>query len=100
MDTADISSKSDFQSVISRHSSAFHTPVHDEFVVLQVERDAYYRLDSTGKKIWELLETPKTIENLCDELMSKYRVERGTVETEVLAFLSDLEAQELIVINR
>jgi len=88
------------QSVIGHHAAAFHTPVHDELVLAQGERDTYFRLDATGKKIWELLETPKTIRALCDELLTEYHVERTVIEIEVLAFLADLERQELIQITR
>jgi len=88
------------QSVIRRHPAAFHSPVHDELVVTQGERDTYFRLCGTGKKIWDLLETPKAVEELCNELLGEYIVERCAAEIEVLAFLADLERQELIQVSQ
>ena len=85
---------------LRHHAAAFHTQIHDELVVTQSERGVYFRLVATGKKIWELLETPKTVEELCNELVSEYRVKRSAIEVEVLAFLADLERQELIQVER
>ena len=85
---------------LHHHAAAFHTPIHDELVVTQSEKGTYFRLDATGKKIWELLETPKTVEELCNELVGEYRVERSAIEIEVLAFLAALERQELIQVER
>jgi len=90
----------DFRRLIRHHPAAFHSPVHDELVVTQGERGTYFRLDATGKKIWELIQTPKTVEDLCNELASEYRIERSVLEIEVLAFLADLERQDLIQVVR
>jgi hypothetical protein len=87
------------QSVIRRHPASFHSPVHHELIVTQGERDTYFRLDATGKRIWELLSTPKTVEDLCTELLSEYHAERGAIEIEVLTFLADMERQDLIEIT-
>jgi len=88
------------QSVVRRHAAAFHAPVHDELVVTQGEKDSYFRLDATGKRIWELLESPTTVGELCDVLAREYNVERSTLNKEVMAFLAHLEQQELVEIEQ
>ncbi|MGO8833961.1 MAG: PqqD family protein, partial [Roseiarcus sp.] len=45
---------------------------------------------TTASRIWELLETPKTVAQLCAQLCEEFEVDEPTCEAEVLKFTGDL----------
>jgi len=62
----------------------------EEAVMMSVEVGRYYGLNAVGSRIWELLETPKTVTELCALLSEEFEVEAQTCEAEVLKFVQDL----------
>ena len=77
-----------------------NAPVHHELIVTQSETDAYFGLDGTGKRIWELLDSPTTIGSLCDRLSAEFDVEPNQIEPDVIAFLTELKRQDLIQVGQ
>jgi hypothetical protein len=76
---------------LSRHDDTLYAPVGgEEAVMLSVEAGRYYGLNAVAKRIWELLETPKTIVQLCTQLSEEFEVDARTCEAEVLKFAQDL----------
>jgi len=76
---------------LSRKGDILHAPVGiEESVMLSPETGRYYGLNSVGSRIWELLETPKTVAQLCGELCEEFEVDSQTCEGEVLKFVQDL----------
>lgn len=67
-----------------------------ETVVMNLARAAYYGLDATAQRIWNLIAQPCRVADLCDILVSEYMVERKTCEQEVCTFLSELNKEGLI----
>jgi len=67
-----------------------------ETVVMSLARAAYYGLDATSQRIWNLIAQPCRVADLCDILVSEYAVERETCEQEVCAFLSELNKEGLV----
>src|SRR5262245_36284836 len=68
----------------------------EDIVMANIESGRYYGLASTGKHIWELLEQPRTVADLCTRLLAEFDVVRATCEQETLAFLNELLDEGLI----
>lgn len=69
-----------------------------ETVMMNLERAAYYGLDSTAQRIWNLIASPCRVADLCDQLIAEYAVERASCEQQVCTFLSELNQEGLIQI--
>jgi hypothetical protein len=54
-------------------------------------------LEGTSAAIWRLLETPRTIAEMVDELTAVYDAPRGDIEVGVEAFVADLVTRGLAV---
>ncbi|EIT86522.1 hypothetical protein A374_03089 [Fictibacillus macauensis ZFHKF-1] len=67
-----------------------------EKVLLSIEKGKYYNLGETGGLLWELMSEPKSIEQIITEVMEEYAVERSVCEQEVLAFITNLQNENLI----
>lgn len=74
--------------------------VEDETVLMSIESGCYAGLDDIGSEIWQCLEKPITVAELCDGLASKYEASRSVIEADVLAFLHSLWQKQMIEIVR
>lgn len=62
----------------------------EEAVMMSVTAGRYYGLNAVAARIWELLERPMTIAELCARLCEEFEVDAQTCEAEVLKFVNDL----------
>jgi Coenzyme PQQ synthesis protein D (PqqD) len=77
---------------LSRNDDILHAPVggSEEMVMMSVTAGRYYGLNEVASRIWELLETPKTIAQVCAQICEEFEVDVQTCEAEVLKFVRDL----------
>jgi hypothetical protein len=63
---------------------------------MSIDAGAYFGVADVGKRIWELVEEPTTVADLCARLTQQYNVGADVCEAETLAFLDDLERRGII----
>jgi len=83
--------------VFSRNASPLTAEVDGELVMLDPSTSRYFGLDGVGLRIWELCADPQTIDSLVAVLTGEYDVDAATCESEVRAFVADLESSGLVV---
>jgi Coenzyme PQQ synthesis protein D (PqqD) len=71
-----------------------------ETVMLDVAGSSYYGLKDVGKVIWDSLESPISVDALCERLLTQFSVEPETCRRETAAFLEALHERGLIVVTR
>lgn len=70
----------------------------DDFqVMMHLERGKYFGLNPVGKRIWELIEVPKNVDELTQLLMEEYQVSESQCRQEVEEFLGKAFQREIIV---
>ena len=67
-----------------------------EKVMLSVHNGKYYNLGEVGGFIWELMNEPKSINELVERLTEEYDVSPEECESQVRSFLDMLKKEELI----
>ncbi|MFZ6027636.1 MAG: PqqD family protein [Chloroflexota bacterium] len=82
--------------VVARTDNLLTTPADDDLVILSLESDHYVGLDPVGKRIWELLETPRTVDDLCAQLGREFCGQTERIRDDVLKFLDALAREGLI----
>jgi hypothetical protein len=50
----------------------------------------YYGLNAVGRRIWELLEKPMTVAEICARLCEEFEVDAQSCEAAVLKFANDM----------
>ena len=71
--------------------------VADEVVLLSMRSGQYYGLNEVGASIWRLIQRPRTLAEVRDDLLSEYaEVSTETCTIEVLAFAANMLALGLI----
>ena len=76
---------------------AVESAVGDETVILHLVNGTYYGLDAVGTRIWELIKQGVPIVDICRTLADDYAVGLATIEDDARRFLTDLEAQGIVV---
>lgn len=67
-----------------------------ELLMMSMENNAYYGLNSVGRDIWELLDSTQTLDSLCESLMKKYSVSLKLCHDNVTALIVHLEEKGLV----
>lgn len=62
-----------------------------EVVMMSVKNDNYIGLNKIGARIWEIIDTPQTLDDICDLLVRQFKVPAETCRAEVETFLRELE---------
>ena len=81
---------------ISKHVLA--QELHDETVLLDLDSENYFGLDSVGTRIWQLLNEGQDKTDMVDTLLGEYEVEREVLEKDISELLGRLNEAGLIKI--
>ena len=88
------------EDVLVRNDSELLTTVVDgELIGMSVERGACYGLNAVGTRIWELLEQPRSIDNLCAALTEEFDVDTSDCLRDVLDLAEDLRTEGLVRVS-
>jgi hypothetical protein len=83
----------------SRGLNMIAAEVGDEAVLLDIDSGYFFQLNKSATRIWNLLETPTTVSDLCARLQTSFTVDAQTCRTDVLEFVSELHDKGLIDIG-
>jgi hypothetical protein len=67
-----------------------------DIVLFHEASSSYYTLNNVGTRVWELLNSPKTIDEILEALIAQYEIDEETSRREVLPFLQNLIARKLV----
>lgn len=81
---------------VVRTEGMMTAPVDNEIVILNMKGNNYISLDAIGRRIWELLETPVAVADLCQQLMTEFEATEEQIAADVLPFLTELEREGLV----
>ncbi len=70
-----------------------------EVAILDLKGGVYYGLDTVGARIWNLIQEPKTVDEIRDALLQEYDVEPERLERDVLALLQSLADEGLVEVE-
>ncbi|MGJ5673904.1 MAG: PqqD family peptide modification chaperone [Nostochopsis sp.] len=70
-----------------------------EAVILNLKSGMYHGLNEVGARIWNLIQTPKTVKDIKGVILVEYEVEAEQCDRDLLALLEEFLAAELINIQ-
>ncbi len=70
-----------------------------EAVILDLNQSMYFGLDPVGTFIWQMLQEPVGVAEVCSAVVERYAVEAERCERDVLGFLSELASEGLITVR-
>lgn len=89
----------DLSSIVVQSEHLLTSELDGETVMMSLERAAYYGLDATAQRIWNLIAQPCRVSDICAQLVAEYAVEPEVCQREVIAFLAELNKEGLVRIQ-
>jgi hypothetical protein len=86
-------------SVVRASSNQVSSTVEGEAVILEVDDGAYYGLDPVGTMIWQLIQEPIRVGDVCDAIVEEYDVTPERCEADVLELLGALDEVGLLEVG-
>ena len=86
-------------SIISRNTDIDDTDLDGEKVMMNLDKGQYFMMNEVGSRIWDIVDEPKSVEEIVKSLLNEYEVEREQCENTVVEFLSELAKSDLIKVK-
>jgi len=86
-------------SIVVRRAGWLTAQIGDDLMMMNAESDFYLNLSGSGGRIWELLEQPRTVADLCEALAREYEIDPEAARPEVTAFLDELLLRKAIDVD-
>ncbi|MDD5711442.1 MAG: lasso peptide biosynthesis PqqD family chaperone [Smithellaceae bacterium] len=84
--------------LVVRAEGIVATAMDGQWVMMSVENGRYYSLDPVGSRIWDLIKSPLTVNELVATLLTEYEVEEEQCRTNVTIFLNEMIKKGLVAI--
>ncbi|GAB3673281.1 PqqD family protein [Halopiger thermotolerans] len=81
---------------VSRTENCLATTIDGETVILHRDAEKYYGLNEVGTVVWESLQRPRTIAELCDAVTATYDVSPDRCRTDIEDVLVEMNEQNLV----
>jgi len=70
--------------------------VDGEAVILDLNSETYFGLNPVGTRIWDLIQEPTRVSDVCQTLLEEYDVEPERCRREVLDLLNDMADEGIL----
>ena len=75
------------------------TRLGEEIVILGLRDSVYYVLSDVGARIWDLIQTPRTVDEILSALVAEYEVATADAAAGLDRLLRELETRGLVAIT-
>jgi hypothetical protein len=89
----------DPSTLVERIGGLVEAEVAGEIVGLDIERGTCFGFNATATRIWQMIDTPQTVEALCDALIAEFEVDRATCHTETALVLRMMADERLVALT-
>ena len=79
--------------IVRKQGEWLSAKVGDELVMMSAEKGNYIGLSDVGARVWELIETPRSLDDVCAQLVQEFDVTPDVCRAEVEAFVNELVKQ-------
>lgn len=91
----------DFNRVYKKSENIVFRKIADEYILVPIKNNVgdlqnIYTLNEVGARIWELIDGKKALEQILNELLNEYEVEKGVIEKDLDTYIKQLESEQAI----
>ena len=84
---------------VERRGEMIETEVDGELVALHIDNGTCYGFNSTATRVWAMIEQPRLLSELTEELVREYDVDTATCEAQLRELIDELAADGLVEIR-
>ncbi|MGB6199788.1 MAG: PqqD family protein [Candidatus Acidiferrales bacterium] len=85
------------QSVVVASKDQVSCELAGEAAVLNTKTGVYYGLDPVGARVWQLVQQPRRVSEVGEQLLTEYEVESQRCMSDVVALLEKLRSEGLVI---
>jgi hypothetical protein len=85
-------------SMVSRTEGAMTAALDAEIAILNPETENYVGLNEIGRRVWNLLENPRSVADLC-QAVAEYQGNPQVIGADLMALLNELDGEQLLVVS-
>lgn len=74
----------------SRNTKTISGKLHDELVMMDPDRGKYFALNPVATRIWDILDQPREIRQICSVLITEYEVSEDQCIREVSEYIDEM----------
>lgn len=82
--------------ILEADGDVLATEFGDEIVMLNLRDGVYYGLDDVGARVWQLLRTPISLNQIRDTLVAEYDVDPARCERDIRSLILELTDRGLV----
>lgn len=71
--------------------------IEEQIVVLNIDSGHFFSLNPVGARIWEMLATPQTEQQICSAMLARFDVENDECRAQVREFVDRMLAHGLVM---
>ena len=75
---------------VKRNDEVVEAIIDGETVMMDIESGNYYGLDLVATRIWQIIESPLAIQDICSQLLAEYDVSEKQCQQDVIDFVSEM----------
>lgn len=80
-----------------RNQQIIDGELDDNQVMMHIEKGKYFGMNPVGKRIWDLIKEPKSLQEVTGRLLSEFEITEEQCSREVRAFLKKAIKYDIIV---
>ena len=83
--------------IYQRNSETISGRLHDELVMMDIQKGKYFSLNQVATQIWDLLEKPTSLDEICNTLMAEYDIKAEQCISDVQSHLNEMQKLGLVI---
>lgn len=86
-------------SIVSQSQDQVAKKLDEATIIMSIEEGKYFNLNRVASRVWEMIEEPKTLEQIADQLLSEYEISPEDCIRDVSELISELKDLGLVVVT-
>ena len=83
-------------SIFRKSTKQVSCKIHDEVAILDLDKAVYFGLQGAAVHIWDVLETPRSVADICASVADTFDISENDCKTDVVDILANLQAEGLV----
>ncbi|HLW83186.1 MAG TPA: PqqD family protein [Candidatus Acidoferrales bacterium] len=96
---ADTNSKLCNRTVVVATKEQVSCDLGGEAAILGMKNSVYYGLNPVGARVWQLLQEPRSVQEICGTIVSEYDVTAERAESDLLQLLQQMLSEGLVELS-
>ena len=84
------------ETTLQRNDEVIEADIDGDKVMMDIESGNYYGLDPVACRIWEILATPMTANQVAEQLIHEFDVSLEQCKTDIQPFIEDMITNQLL----